>query len=168
MSNSLTINAPKIVQQNTSLRGVPSGSTAQPDDNVKYVPQTLTEEQQAQARQNIGAGTSDFSGDYDDLSNKPTIPAAQIQSDWNQTDDTAADYIKNKPNISGGAAAELDKYWTIYALGDTTFTMHAGTVNKVWMNGTEIQAVEGTYSINAFATVRVDASANAPELFSNS
>ena len=37
------------------------------------------------------------SGDYDDLTNKPTIPAAQIQSDWNQTDNTAKDFIKNKP-----------------------------------------------------------------------
>lgn len=27
-----------------------------------------------QARQNLGAGTSDFSGDYNDLENKPTIP----------------------------------------------------------------------------------------------
>ena len=31
--------------------------------------------------------------------NKPTIPAAQIQSDWNQTTTTAKDYIKNKPTI---------------------------------------------------------------------
>ena len=37
------------------------------------------------------------SGSYNDLSNKPTIPAAQIQSNWNQTTTTAKDYIKNKP-----------------------------------------------------------------------
>lgn len=41
------------------------------------------------------------SGDYADLANKPVIPAAQIQSDWNQSDNSAADYIKNKPvNVS--------------------------------------------------------------------
>ena len=40
-------------------------------------------------------------GSYNDLTNKPTIPAAQIQSDWNQSDNSAADYIKNKPvNVS--------------------------------------------------------------------
>jgi len=38
------------------------------------------------------------SGDYNDLINKPTIPAEQIQSDWNQSDTTAKDYIKNKPS----------------------------------------------------------------------
>ena len=40
------------------------------------------------------------SGDYEDLSNKPTIPAAQVQSDWSQSDNTQVDYIKNKPNLS--------------------------------------------------------------------
>lgn len=40
------------------------------------------------------------SGNYSDLTGTPTIPAAQIQSDWNQTDDTALDFIKNKPNIA--------------------------------------------------------------------
>ena len=39
------------------------------------------------------------SGAYSDLTGTPTIPATQIQSDWNQTDDSALDYIKNKPNI---------------------------------------------------------------------
>jgi hypothetical protein len=64
-----------------------------------------------------------FSGDYNDLTNlptipaaqvnsdwnsnsgvseilnKPTIPAAQIQSDWNQANNAALDFIKNKPSI---------------------------------------------------------------------
>lgn len=38
-------------------------------------------------------------GSYNDLTNKPTIPSAQIQSDWNQTNSLAVDYIKNKPTI---------------------------------------------------------------------
>ena len=62
MSNSLTINTPNIVQQNTPLRNVPSGSTATPDYSVKYVPQDLTEAQQAQARQNIGAAAAGEGG----------------------------------------------------------------------------------------------------------
>lgn len=41
---------------------------------VQYVEQTLTDEQKKQARKNIGAGTSSFSGSYNDLTNKPTIP----------------------------------------------------------------------------------------------
>lgn len=41
---------------------------------VMYGEQTLTADQQAQARKNIGAGTSSFSGSYNDLEDKPTIP----------------------------------------------------------------------------------------------
>lgn len=40
------------------------------------------------------------SGSYTDLSNKPTIPAAQVQSDWLEADSSAVDYIKNKPNLA--------------------------------------------------------------------
>lgn len=42
--------------------------------DVKYTAQTLTEEQKAQARTNIGAGSSSFNGSYNDLTDKPTIP----------------------------------------------------------------------------------------------
>lgn len=41
---------------------------------ITFNEQILTESQQAQARANIGAGTSNFSGSYNDLSNKPIIP----------------------------------------------------------------------------------------------
>lgn len=44
------------------------------DNAVQYVAQELTDEQKAQARENIGAGTSSFSGSYNDLTSKPTIP----------------------------------------------------------------------------------------------
>lgn len=44
------------------------------DNAVQYVAQSLTDEQKAQARENIGAGTSSFSGSYNDLTSKPTIP----------------------------------------------------------------------------------------------
>ena len=48
------------------------------EDAVTYTVQTLTEEQKTQARANIGAGTSNFSGSYNDLRNKPNIPAATV------------------------------------------------------------------------------------------
>ena len=40
-----------------------------------------------------------FTNSYTDLDNKPTIPSAQIQSDWSQSDSAEVDYIKNKPTI---------------------------------------------------------------------
>ena len=45
---------------------------------ISYLPQELTEEQKKQARDNIGSGDP------------------QIQTDWNQNDETAVDFIKNR------------------------------------------------------------------------
>lgn len=49
---------------------------------------------------------SDFSGSYNDLSDKPTIPDAQVQSDWNQSDNTKVDFVKNKPTLGTAAAKD--------------------------------------------------------------
>lgn len=80
----------------SSLANVQAVDTSETLDDVetntyiKYVPQTLTDEQKAQARENIGVsggGTTDlseyaktedlsqvaFTGSYNDLSDKPTI-----------------------------------------------------------------------------------------------
>ena len=46
---------------------------------VKTTTQTLTDAQKQQARTNIGAGTSSFDGDYNSLTNKPTIPTKTSQ-----------------------------------------------------------------------------------------
>lgn len=47
-----------------------------------------------------GLATVATTGSYTDLTNKPLIPAAQIQSDWTQSDNTKLDYIKNKPTLA--------------------------------------------------------------------
>lgn len=52
-------------------------------NDVKYTAQTLTEEQKTQARTNIGAGTSSFSGSYNDLTNKPTVDTAMSADSTN-------------------------------------------------------------------------------------
>jgi hypothetical protein len=49
-----------------------------------------------------------FSNDYNDLDNLPTIPDAQIQSDWNQSNNVALDFIKNKPSIP---SAQVNSDW---------------------------------------------------------
>ena len=46
-----------------------------------------------------GLATVATSGSYNDLADKPTIPDAQVQSDWNESDNTKKSFIKNKPTI---------------------------------------------------------------------
>ena len=50
------------------------------------------------------------SGDYDDLSNKPTIPAAQVNADWNANSGVAE--ILNKPTLGTAAAAATTDFAT--------------------------------------------------------
>lgn len=73
------------------------------DNSVKYVSQTLTNEQKAQARTNIGAGTSSFDGDYNSLANKPTIPTKTSQltndSSFATTTQVGAKYTKPSGGI---------------------------------------------------------------------
>ncbi len=47
--------------------------------------------------------------------NKPTIPAAQIQADWNQANTLLLDYIKNKPTLVNTFLHLLDVVATTYA-----------------------------------------------------
>jgi hypothetical protein len=39
-------------------------------------------------------------GSYDDLTDKPVIPAAQVQADWDESDSSDPSYIQNKPDLS--------------------------------------------------------------------
>ena len=64
-------------------------------DNNTY----LTQHQDISGKANTAdLATVAFSGSYNDLSNKPTIPAAQVNSDWNATSGVAK--ILNKPNLA--------------------------------------------------------------------
>jgi hypothetical protein len=53
----------------------------------------------------LSSGFSQVNSDWNatsgvaEILNKPTIPDAQIQSDWTQTDNTQVDFIKNKPTL---------------------------------------------------------------------
>lgn len=96
--------------------------------------------------------------DYSLLSNTPTIPDAQIQSDWNQTTTTAKDYIKNKPtipaaqvnsdwNASSGVAQILNKPTIPTALSqlsdDATHRLVTDTEISTW-NGKQDALASGT------------------------
>lgn len=71
-------------------------------DYVNYKQyQNLTDDQMQMARDNIGAGTSNFSGSYTDLTNKPTIYTDVIRYNTNQSL-TDAQKLKVKANIGIG------------------------------------------------------------------
>lgn len=72
---------------------------------------------------NIKPDWDAVSGSDAEILHKPTIPAAQVQSDWNQTDSTANDYIKNKPTIPAPVTESTVSGWG--------FTKNTGTVTSI-------------------------------------
>jgi len=76
-----------------------------------------------------------FTGDYDDLMDKPVIPAAQVNSDWNATSGVAE--ILNKPTIP---AAQVNADWNATSgvaeiLNKPTIPDVSGKLDKVTTSG---------------------------------
>ena len=136
-TNIKTINNESILGQGNITIGGGGGST----DVVLYTEQTLTSEQKAQARTNIGAGTSSFSGSYNDLENRPSIPDEQIQSDWDQSDTTKKDFINNKPDIP------------TVPTNVSAFTNDAGYLNCPIIEDTRSSAVAAITGVASFESL---------------
>lgn len=79
-----------------------------------------------------GLATVATSGSYNDLSNKPTIPAAQVNSDWNANSGVAQ--ILNKPTLAAvatsGSYNDLSNKPTIPSVYNPTITITQGGVSK--------------------------------------
>lgn len=75
-TSELTNNSGFLTANTAPVKSVDGSTGAVVTNAVKYnAAQSLTTAQQAQARTNIGAGTSSFSGAYSDLTGRPTIPS---------------------------------------------------------------------------------------------
>lgn len=108
---------------------------------VQYnVVQNLTDAEKNQARTNIGAGKSTVT--FNQLTNvltivdsdagvpvayvlAPNTAEANVQSDWNQTDSTADDFIKNKPSI-GDAVLYSQQLLTDAQKRQARYNIYAG------------------------------------------
>lgn len=55
---------------------------------------------------------------YNDLSGRPIIPPAQIQSDWSQSDNQQRDFIKNKPFVP---ASQVQVNWAETSISEISF-----------------------------------------------
>ena len=78
------------------------------------------------------------SGSYNDLTDKPTIPSGQIQSDWWQTNTSAVDYIKNKPTVPTNTSQLNNDSWYI------TSAYHDSSKQDVLSAGTGISITSNT------------------------
>ena len=104
-------------------------------------------------------------GSYNDLTDKPTVPGEQIQSDWNQTTTTAKDYIKNKPTIPD---AQVNSDWNAVS-GKAQIlnkpTLFSGSYNDL-TNKPTIPAAQIQSDWGQTITTALDYIKNKPTLFS--
>ena len=88
----------------------------------------------ADAQKNVQSDWDATSGDAQIL-NKPTIPAAQIQSDWDQATTSALDFIKNKPTIP---AAQIQSDWDQTTTSALDFIKNKPTItSSPWQENTD-------------------------------
>ena len=86
-TSDLTNDSNFITSSGAPVQSVDGSTGAVVTNAVKYnAAQGLSDAQKQQARTNIGAGTSSFSGNYNDLTNKPTIP--DVSGKVNKAGDT--------------------------------------------------------------------------------
>lgn len=78
-TSQLTNDSGYITESSAPVKSVDGETGAVVTNAIKSTQQNLSDAQKAQARTNIGAGTSSFDGNYSSLSGKPTIPSKTSQ-----------------------------------------------------------------------------------------
>lgn len=116
--------------------------------------QGLTDTEKSNARANIGAGTSNFSGNYNDLSNKPTIPSGDslVSSTDRTTWNGKQAQLVNQTNIKSINGQSL--------LGSGDLTVSGGytegyTVNTPYISYV-VPTVNGTGSYSGSMTPAIN------------
>ena len=102
---------------------------------VKTIVQDLTENQKQQARTNIGAGTSSFSGSYNDLTDKPTIDTEMSDSSINAVQNKV---IKSYIDKIVSASQGLEYKGTINSVDDIPTTYKVGWLYVIGTAGTYV------------------------------
>lgn len=118
---------------------------------VKTTEQSLTNAQKQQARENIGAGISSFDGDYNSLSNKPTIPTkvSQLENDSDYATESQVNAKYTKPNsgipksdLSSDVQTSLDKANS--ALQSAPVTSVNNKTGAIQLTATDVGALPDT------------------------
>ena len=105
--------------------------------------------------QSANLATVATTGSYTSLTDKPTIPDAQVQANWNETDSNSKAYIQNKPSIP---AAQVQSDWEQTNSSSPDFirnkpTIPAGVVVDQTYNASSTNAQAGVAVAEAIASV---------------
>lgn len=96
-----------------------------PKAKLQYLLTRLKEIFDTKVDKETGKGL--FSGSYNDLTNKPTIPAAQVNADWNAS--SGVSQILNKPSIPAAVAVKGNNEAN-YRTGNVNLT--SANIGSLW------------------------------------
>lgn len=154
-ANSFTISATDTTYtagNNITISGGVISATAEPQVQADWTESDSTSKAYIQHKpdlsvyaQSSSLATVATTGDYDDLTNKPSIPAAQVNSDWNASSGVAQ--ILNKPNLATVATSgnynDLSNLPTIPPA--VTVDQHYDALSSNPQSGTAVaEALSGT------------------------
>ena len=122
--------------------------------------QGLSDTQKSNARANIGAGTSNFSGNYNDLTNKPTIPTvnnATLTIQKNGTD--VKTFTANaSSNVTANITVPTKTSDLTNDSGYTTFPIASKTLDANYKTQFRTETKGNTSSGEYISTIRTDTS----------
>lgn len=111
--------------------------------------QGLTDTEKSNARSNIGAGSSSFSGSYNDLTDKPTIPTVNNATLTIQKNGTTVNTFT--ANASSNVTANITVPINVSELtNDSGYTTNIGTVTGVKVGSTSYSPSDGIVSLPAY------------------
>jgi len=134
---------------------IPTKNSWNYDDRyVKYNDvQSLNDTEKARARSNIGAGTSNFSGSYNDLVDKPTIPVVYDGTLYlQQNGATIATFTANQStNVTANFTVPIvsDYYWADVKVSASSNKGTTPTFSTVTVGGSGSSAGRATMQYNA-------------------
>lgn len=128
-----------LAGQVQSVNGL-SGDVVLDANNVNYDSNTTLKTEIDKKANSSSLATVATSGNYNDLTNKPTIPAEQIQSDWTQTNSASKDFIKNKIPIWITSGSADDNMTPIDSI--TNGSLRPVTSNAVYDKFTNVPNLE--------------------------
>lgn len=160
-TSDLTNDSGFITSAKAPVQSVDGATGAVVLSDVKYTAQTLTAAQKTQARTNIGAGTSSFSGSYADLTNKPTIPSKTSGLTNDSGFITAADIAENN-EFSTLEEKAIGKWFdgrTIYRM-TFNWTASLATNKQAYYHGTDLTACNIDQYIRCYGIASCTATAD--------
>ena len=157
-TSQLTNDSGFITSAQAPVQSVDGATGAVTTNAVKYTAQTLTDDQKTQARTNIGAGTSSFSGSYDDLNNKPTIPSktSELDNDSNYITSAGAPVqsVNNKTGAVTLAASDVGAV-------PTTRTVNGKALSAdITLTASDVGALPSTTKIPTYTLTKDETSAD--------